>query len=108
MKWYDDLYVGESIKGKEKRIKWKIEHRAGMLSIYVITFASNPDNLLDMIPARELMQKAYPKDDLKIIGLAKGYKEGVDLITQIIDETFRATGGVDVYRYLEEARGSRA
>jgi hypothetical protein len=45
---------------------------------------------------------------LKIIGLAKGYKEGVDLITQIIDETFRATGGVDVYRYLEEARGSRA
>jgi hypothetical protein len=65
MKWYDNLYVGESIKGKEKRIKWKIEHRAGMVSIYVITFASNPDNLLDMIPARELMQKAYPKDDLQ-------------------------------------------
>jgi hypothetical protein len=108
MKWYDDLYVGESIKGKEKRIKWKIEHRAGMISIYVIAFASNPDNLLDMIPARDLMQKAYPKDDLKIIGLAKGYKEGIDLIRQIMDETYRATGGVDVYAYLKEARGNRA
>jgi hypothetical protein len=54
------------------------------------------------------MQKAYPKDDLKIIGLAKGYKEGIDLIRQIMDETYRATGGVDVYAYLKEARGNRA
>jgi hypothetical protein len=106
MKWYDKLYVGKSIQGKEKRIKWKLEHRAGMVSIYVITFASNPGNLLDMIPARDLVQKSYPKEHLKIIGLAKGYTEGVDLIMQIIDETYRATGGVDVYSYLKEARGS--
>jgi hypothetical protein len=108
MKWYDNLYVGESLKGKERRIRWKIEHRAGTLSIYVIAFASNPDNLLDMIPATDLMQKAYPKDNLKIIGLAKGYDEGLDVITRIIDETYQATGDVDIYSYLKEIRGSRA
>jgi hypothetical protein len=108
MKWYDNLYVGESLKGKEKRIRWKIEHRAGTVSIYVIAFASNPDNLLDMIPARELMQRAYPKENLRIIGLAKGYKEGLSVITRIIDETYRATGDVDVYTYLKETRGSGA
>mgnify|MGYP000787040146 FL=1 len=26
MKWYEDLFVGESVTGKIKKIKWKIEH----------------------------------------------------------------------------------
>ena len=59
MKWYEDLYVGDSIEGKVNRIKWKINHHAGTVSIYVIAFASNRQNLLDIIPAWELMQKSY-------------------------------------------------
>lgn len=58
--WYEDLYVGDSIEGKVNRIKWKINHHAGTVSIYVIAFASNRQNLLDIIPAWELMQKSYP------------------------------------------------
>jgi hypothetical protein len=61
-----------------------------------------------MIPATDLMQKSYPKDNLKIIGLAKGYDEGLEVITKIIDETYQATGDVDIYSYLKEIRGSRA
>jgi hypothetical protein len=53
MKWYEDLYVGDSIEGKVNRIKWKINHHAGTVSIYVIAFASNRQNLLDIIPAWE-------------------------------------------------------
>lgn len=51
MTWYDDLYVGESIVHKTKKIKWKICHNAGQINIYVITLASNGQNLLDIIPA---------------------------------------------------------
>ena len=57
MKWYEDLFVGESVTGKIKKIKWKIEHNAGMLHTYIITFPSNEENLLDIIPTRELLQK---------------------------------------------------
>lgn len=105
MKWYDNLYIGESIRGKEKRIRWKLEHNKITLSIYVITLASNPNNLLDMIPSKDLLQKSYPKQHLKIIGLAKGYEEGIDLICQIIQETYEKTGNTDVYSYLKEKRG---
>ena len=70
MKWYRKLYVSESIGDKAGHIKWKINHNAGTASVYVIAFASNPDNLLDIIPAWQLMQKSYPKKNLKIIGLA--------------------------------------
>jgi len=105
MKWYSKLYVSESIGKKASRIKWRINHNAGCISVYVIAFASNPKNLLEIIPAWNLLQKAYPKKDLKIIGLAKGYDEALELVRQIIEETYAKTSDVDVWHYLKENRG---
>jgi hypothetical protein len=75
-----------------------------MVNVYVIAFAANRQNLLDIIPAWALMQKHYPKKDLKVIGLARGYKEALELVRRIIDETYRETGSVDVWSYLKEER----
>ena len=104
MKWYRNLYVSNSIGDKATRIKRKINHNAGTISVYVIAFASNSQNLLDIIPAWELMQKSYPKKQMKIIGLAKGYEDALELVRTIIDETYQNTGDVDVWKYLKEER----
>ena len=104
MKWYDDLYVGESIIHKTNKIKWKILHNAGQIRIYVITLASNDKNLLDIIPSQELMQKGYPKRDLYVVGLAKGYDEAVEVAASIIDEVYRQTGAFEVASYLREKK----
>ena len=108
MRWYRKLYVSEAIGDKAGRIKWKINHNAGTVSVYVIACASNPDNLLDIIPAWQLMQKGYPKKDLKIIGLAKGYDDAIALVQQIVEETDANTGDVDVWSYLKEERRREA
>ena len=101
MEWYDELYVGESIRQKEKKVRWQI-------NIYVITLASNPQNLLDIIPSHELLQKGYPKKGLYVIGLAKGYDEAVDVAVSIIDEVFHETGAFEVAAYLKaKSRGRR-
>lgn len=100
MRWYDDLYVGESIIHKKSKIKWKILHNAGQINIYVITLASNPKNLLDIIPSQELLQKAYPKKDLYVVGLAKGYDEALEVAASIVDEVYQKTGGFAVADYL--------
>ena len=101
MKWYDDLYVGESIVHKTNKIKWKIRHNAGQINIYVITLASGEKNLLDIIPSHELLQKGYPKKQLYVIGLAKGYDEAVDLVVQMAEEAYHETGGGDIRAYLK-------
>lgn len=106
MKWYDDLYVGSSIIKKTEKIKWKIRHNAGQIDIYVIALASNPQNLLDIIPAQELMQKAYPKKQLYVIGLARGFEEALEVVTQIIDEVYQKTGGFEVMPYLKSKKDS--
>ena len=103
MKWYDDLYVGESIVHKTNKIKWKIRHNAGQINIYVITLASGEKNLLDIIPSHELLQK-----QLYVIGLAKGYDEAVEVAASVIDEVYRQTGAFEVASYLREKRRRKA
>ncbi|MCI8391318.1 MAG: hypothetical protein HFI35_11715 [Roseburia sp.] len=107
MTWYDELYVGDSIIHKTKKIIWKIRHNAGQPNIYVIALASNDHNLLDIIPARELLQKAYPKSGLRIIGLAKGYEEAVEVAASIIDEVYQNTGSFGIQSYLKERAANR-
>lgn len=107
MIWYEDLYVGESIIHKKNKIKWKIRHNAGQIDIYVIALASNKENLLDIIPAQELLLKGYPKRQLSIIGLAKGYQEAVEVAASVVDEVYHETGGFAVRSYLAEKRKRR-
>jgi hypothetical protein len=104
MKWYRDLYVGDSITDRKNIIKWKIAHNAGLVNIYVITFAANGQDLLDIIPTWVLMQKHFPRDKVKIIGIARGYMEALEVVRRIVDETYQNTGSVDVWSYLKEER----
>lgn len=102
MIWYEDLYVGESIVHKTKKIKWKIRHNAGTIDIYVISLASNEENLLDIIPSRELLQRGYPRRKMFVVGLAKGYEEALEVASSIVEEVYRQTGGFRVREYLRE------
>ncbi len=100
MTWYKEFYAGESIEHKKEKIKWKIIHNAGQLDIYVIALSSNHDNLLDIVSAKELLQKAYPKQDMLVVGVDKGYDNALELAAKIIMDVFQKTGSLDVRKYF--------
>ncbi len=100
MIWYKDFYAGESIERKKERVKWKILHHAGQLDIYVIALSSNPANLLDIIPAWELMQKHYSKHNMMVIGIDKGYDNAIELAGEIVKEVYQKTGNLAVRDYF--------
>ena len=104
MKWYPDLYVDDSLRGKEHRVKWKINHSMGLPFVYLITLAANPSNLMDVIPATNLKQKAYPRENLTVIGMASTKDDAVNLAVQIVDELYQNTGGFDLAAYLDAKR----
>ncbi|MCI9137937.1 MAG: hypothetical protein HFH48_10345 [Lachnospiraceae bacterium] len=107
MIWYKEYYAGESIAKKKERIKWKILHRAGQIDIYVITLSSSPKNLLDIIPSWELMQKHYPKSELFVVGVDKGYENAMELAGAIVMDVYNETGDFKVKDYfLERQRES--
>ena len=102
MDWYKEFYAGEAVAAKKQKIKWKIMHNAGQLDIYVIAAGTNPANLLDIISACELMQKHYPKDELLVVGIDKGYDNACELAGRIIMDVYRHTGDFKIRSYFLE------
>lgn len=102
MKWHKELYLGESIRPKARKVRWKVIHGAGQLHVYVLALASNQRNLLDIIPSRELLQKHYPKKRLYIVGLAGNYEEALELAGHIVSEVYKKTGGFNVRDYFRQ------
>lgn len=102
MIWYKYLYTDESISHKKEKIKWKIRHNAGMIDMYVITLPNKDNALLEIISTIELMQKHYPKKDMFVVGIAKGYETATQLACEIVMEVYNNTGAFLVREYLQQ------
>lgn len=104
MKWYRELYVGESAKKKQYEIIWKVKHGIGMLNVYLITLPSNDKNLLDIFKASVLKQKHFRnvifRKDIYIVGIACGYDEAVELSADIVNDIYNKTKTFKVKDYL--------
>lgn len=104
MRWYHKLYVGKTAKKKRYEIVWKVKHKAGMLGVYLITLASNEDNLLDIIDSSVILQPHYKKENLFVVGIALGYDEAVLLAADIIDELYKKTGEFQIRNFITNER----
>ena len=109
--WYKKLYIGDNAKKREKKIIWRVNHRRPQKDVYLVTLASNPENVLDIFPANMLLQKPLAFLCPTIVGIAVGYGEAAELVRRLVDETYRRQGNADVRRYLkarlEEGSGKR-
>ena len=100
MQFMGSLYVGESIVSQEYKIVEKVHKGKFVANLYLIAFSTNPDNMLDIIPEKNVRQKYYPKDRLRIVGIADGEKEALELVQLMIQESLTETGSADVRPFL--------
>ncbi len=98
MKFYKNLYVGDTVKKPEK-VKWKLKHRAGQMNIFIIAVAEGSDQL-EIYHCAFLQQKYYRKHPPYIIGIAVGHEEAVGIVEQITRECVEATGTCNLKEYL--------
>ena len=101
MQFMGSLYVGEKIAYAQYKIVEKVHKGKVVPKLYLIVLSSNSDNMLDIIPQKEVQQKYYPKDGLRIVGIAEGKKEALGLVQQMILESLRETGSADVRGFLK-------
>ena len=75
LNWYKNLYIGDNAKKKPKKLIHKINQGAGVIDVYVITLAVNPENSLEIFSANLLMQ--------------------------IVNEVYQETGTAEIRTWLE-------
>ena len=85
MQWAENLYLTDKTAKKKDKIIRKANRGMGMVSIYLITLASNPENLFDIFHAAHLKQPAF-------------YKQ--DLVQRMVEDIYRKTGGFAVREYF--------
>ena len=102
MKFLQELYLGEKIVPKVDKIVKKIMTEKIVPNLYLIAMTSHPDHMLDLIPEWEVLQKGYPKESLRIVGLAENKKDAMKVMQTIVEESLLMTGSADIRAYLEE------
>lgn len=102
LKIYSNLYVSESLEKKKRKVLRKIKKHQFVPDVYLITLAENKEDELEFYSS--LLWKQYAKRNIPIflVGLAKGYEEALDLITQITQEVHRETGEVEIRKYISD------
>lgn len=101
MQFMGCLYVADSLISTQYKVIEKVHKSKLVPNLYLIALSVNPDNMLDLIPEWEALQKGYPKEKLKVVGIATGKKEAVALVKYIIEDSVVHTGNADVRPFLK-------
>ena len=102
LEWYKELYVGENARKNVSKVQRKLNHGKFHKGMFLITYASNPQNLLEIIGTEQLVQKTVYRRCPMIVGIAADRDEALLLVQQIVEETYAKQKDADVRRYLNE------
>lgn len=100
MKFYYALYMTEKMIPQKEEILKKLKNDELQFEKYLITLTKNEKNHLEFYNSVLLIQKAIPKDELFVVGIANGYNEALELVEKITQEVYDKTQGVDIRTYI--------
>lgn len=99
--WSSQLFLSENINNKKlKKIRDKIDKNKLTRNIYLITFASNKNNLFDIYDAKELNFPYYKRQKIHILGLAESKEKAYELVIDMIEKIYNETGDFKVRDYF--------
>lgn len=104
MKFYKNLYVGDSLKTKQKNVIEKLKTGKVQFSCYLIVLSNNRANQLECYDSILLLQKRWLEEPLLVVGVASGYMESLEVIKQITEDTYLRYGDADLRRYILETQ----
>ena len=76
--------------------------RTGLIlfDLYCVTIPQNSQNVMDIIPARDVKRRPYREMTVKVIGVAKGESNAKELVRRMVEELYQKSGGFDAERYF--------
>lgn len=99
MKFYKNLYIGDTVKKPAKAIK-KLKRHKKQPRLYVIAYDEETGQLT--VYHSLMLQQWYYRNNPPacIVGLANGKEEAFGVIERIAQEALAATGQVQLVTYL--------
>lgn len=102
MRFVKNMYLSDSIKGKEKKIERKLKLGIGVTGVCCIAVPLYGKDPLEIYSVVELKQRWYRKNPLLIVGMASGRKEAELLAADILLDIHEKQGDYDSRRFFGE------
>ena len=101
MRWAVNLYTTEKTKKILPGIMQKLRQGKLQPGIWLITIASNEQNLLDIFRSIYYIQPMFAKLNPDIVGIAESESAAKELLLRIAEDLYRETGQFDVRTYFK-------
>ncbi len=101
MRWAVNLYTTEKTKKLLPRMMHKVIHNRFQTGVWLITIASNDQNLLDIFHSAYYLQPMAEKHNPDIVGIAEDEYAAKELVVKILEDIYRQNGNFDVRAYFE-------
>ena len=100
LKWINNFYQGAGVENPEE-LQAEINSGAFLPGVYLVTLSDNPQNIMEILPAVSLKQKAVVHLCPLVIGVAYGKEEAIELVCGIVEEVYQKTGSFCVEDYIK-------
>ena len=101
-----NMYFGETAAGRKPDIFSALQEGKPVAELYLITFAQNPEEQLDIVPSHMLVQKNIRRRLPVIAGAAIGRREALELVEKMASDAMIHTGGCRLQEYLLQTGGT--
>ena len=101
MRFAINLYTTEKTKKMLPHIMRKTYERKLQPKLWMITIASNEQNLLDIFHSIHYMQPLFEKMNPDIVGIAESEYAAKELLIRITEDIYKETGCFDVRSYFK-------
>lgn len=82
---YRNVFTTDVTKSKVSIVKWKISTGIGMANTYLITLASNNNDVFDIYSGTVFKQKRIRKMNFVVIGIAESDSAAKELVIKMLD-----------------------
>lgn len=89
IRYLDPLYTTDKTAGKIDTVKRSFRLGSGAFGLYIITIASNTQDVFDIIPIPLFKQRALRHRDYDVIGVAESKEAAFLLVQRIYEEYYR-------------------
>lgn len=101
VEWQKDLYLDGITKHMVHKIKDRAERERVQYPFFIVSLASNENNLLDIMHINELLFPYYRKRITRVLGVAGSRQQAKIMAAAIISKVYQDTGTCDVRQFFQ-------
>lgn len=98
IRFHRKLYKGRMVLNAGKAVKMLSKGKTSPLLYCIVR---SPDGRsVELVSSGWFSQPWYEDREIYVVGIASGWKDGIELLSSIMQETVSGTGDTDIVRYL--------